>query len=203
MEADEDLQPLPLRDDEHKTYIGTSLEPNDRKSISTTLVDNVDLFAWTAVDMPGVSPDMITHCLSIFKEARSIFNLGTTTVVVLSNSSPKDQLTTNTQISSSINSAIKFLDGTTARTLSSFGNIAIFIPDTICKNGSSIEGNQGGCRESPASASNSDPLAGWPLFRFVSGVAVAGGTMSTGITSFPLRSTRSYRFSNSLSVDKG
>jgi len=33
------------------------------------LKKNVDLFAWTPADMPGVSPDIITHTMSIFKEA--------------------------------------------------------------------------------------------------------------------------------------
>jgi len=70
MEAGEDLQPLPLRDDDHKTYIGTSLKPDDRKMVNTTLFDNTDLFAWTTADIPGVSPDIITHRLSIYKEAR-------------------------------------------------------------------------------------------------------------------------------------
>ena len=37
-----------------------------------TLKRNVELFAWTPSDMPGVSPDIITHRLSIFKEARPI-----------------------------------------------------------------------------------------------------------------------------------
>jgi len=36
------------------------------------LKKNVDLFAWTPTDMPGVSLDIITHKLSIFKEARPI-----------------------------------------------------------------------------------------------------------------------------------
>jgi len=29
-----------------------------------------DLFAWTVADIPEVSPDIITHRLSIYKEAR-------------------------------------------------------------------------------------------------------------------------------------
>jgi len=32
----------------------------------------LDLFAWTAFDMSRVSPDIITHCLLVYKEARSI-----------------------------------------------------------------------------------------------------------------------------------
>jgi len=72
MEAGEHLHPFPLRDDRHVTHIGTSLKSDDRKAISTTLVKNADLFAWTAADMPGVDPRVITHRLSLYKEARPI-----------------------------------------------------------------------------------------------------------------------------------
>jgi len=72
MEAVEDLQPILLHDDDRKTYMGTSLKLDDRKVISTTLVRNVDLFAWTAADMPRLNPNIITHRLSIYKEAKPI-----------------------------------------------------------------------------------------------------------------------------------
>ena len=72
MEAGENLHPLPLRDDRHVTYIGTSLKPDDRKAISTTLMKNADLFAWTAADMPDVDLKVITHKLSLYKEVKPI-----------------------------------------------------------------------------------------------------------------------------------
>ncbi|XP_068483297.1 uncharacterized protein [Phaseolus vulgaris] len=72
MEAGEDLHPFPLRDDRHTTHIGTSLKPDDRIAIGTTLVKNSDLFAWTAADMPGVDPQVITHRLSLYREAKPI-----------------------------------------------------------------------------------------------------------------------------------
>ena len=72
MEAGEDLYLFPLRDDRHATHIGTSLKPDDRMAIDTTLVKNADLLAWTAADMPGVDPQVITHRLSLHKEARPI-----------------------------------------------------------------------------------------------------------------------------------
>jgi len=72
MKAGEDLQPLPLQDDEHKTYVGSSLNPYGWKLMSTTLVKNSDLFAWIVADMPGVSPNVITHRLFVYKEARPI-----------------------------------------------------------------------------------------------------------------------------------
>ena len=37
-----------------------------------TLKKNINLFAWTPSDMSGVSPGIITHRLSVFKEARPI-----------------------------------------------------------------------------------------------------------------------------------
>jgi len=72
MEAGEDLQPIFLRDKDRKGNMGTSLKPNDREAIGKTLTKNADLFAWTAADMPGVKSNVITHRLSIYKEARPI-----------------------------------------------------------------------------------------------------------------------------------
>jgi len=39
------------------------------KVMHVTLKKNVDLFAWTPSDMSGVSVNIITHRLSVFKEA--------------------------------------------------------------------------------------------------------------------------------------
>jgi len=52
--------------------MGTSLKQDDREANCKTLIKNVDLFAWTAADMPGVKSDVITHRLSVYKEAKSI-----------------------------------------------------------------------------------------------------------------------------------
>ena len=30
------------------------------------LIENVELFAWTALDMPGIDPEFLSHHLSIF-----------------------------------------------------------------------------------------------------------------------------------------
>jgi len=72
MEVGEDLQPVFLRDKDRKTNMRTSLKPNDREAIGKDLTKNADLFAWTAADMPGVKSDVITHRLSVYKEARPI-----------------------------------------------------------------------------------------------------------------------------------
>jgi len=72
MEVREDLQPIFLRNKDRKTHMGTSLKQDNREAIGKTLMKNVDLFAWTATDMPGLKPNVITHRLSVYEEARPI-----------------------------------------------------------------------------------------------------------------------------------
>jgi len=72
MEVGKDLQPIFLRDKDRKTHKGTSLKKDDREAIGKTLTKSADLFAWTAANMPGVKFDVITHLLSVYKEARPI-----------------------------------------------------------------------------------------------------------------------------------
>jgi len=38
--------------------------------VSQTVIKNANLFAWTASDMSGVSPYIITHCLLVYKKAQ-------------------------------------------------------------------------------------------------------------------------------------
>jgi len=61
-----------LIDEEHKTCVGTTITAVKAELIDQALKRNVDLFAWTTLDMPRVSPDIITHKLSVYKEARPI-----------------------------------------------------------------------------------------------------------------------------------
>ena len=70
LEAREELRRVPLLDEEHNTAVGTTFAATEAETMHATLKKNIDMFAWTPVDMPGVSPDVITHRLSIFKEAR-------------------------------------------------------------------------------------------------------------------------------------
>ncbi|XP_068484963.1 uncharacterized protein [Phaseolus vulgaris] len=72
LEAREELRRVPLLDEEHSTAVGTVLAAAEAEVMHAALKKNVDMFAWTPADMPGVSPDVITHRLSIFKEARPI-----------------------------------------------------------------------------------------------------------------------------------
>ncbi|XP_014515510.1 uncharacterized protein LOC106773324 [Vigna radiata var. radiata] len=57
---------------EQTTNIGADLTPVEESNLTTLLRSNGELFAWNASDMPGNHPSVITHKLSIFREARPI-----------------------------------------------------------------------------------------------------------------------------------
>jgi len=52
--------------------LGTTLQHEQRQILTPTLISNTDLFAWFAVDLPNVDPQVTTHKLSIYKEARYV-----------------------------------------------------------------------------------------------------------------------------------
>jgi len=52
--------------------VGTGLESEQRDIITPTLVGNTYLFAWSAADLPTVDPQVVSHKLSIYKEARYV-----------------------------------------------------------------------------------------------------------------------------------
>ncbi|XP_068503572.1 uncharacterized protein [Phaseolus vulgaris] len=70
LEAREEMRRVPLLDEERNTAVGTAMVAVEVMHV--VLKKNIDLFAWTPSEMPGVSLYIITHRLSVFKEARSI-----------------------------------------------------------------------------------------------------------------------------------
>jgi len=54
MEAGEDLQLLPLNDDDHKTYIGSSLNLDDHRLVNKIVMDNANIFAWTPLHIASL-----------------------------------------------------------------------------------------------------------------------------------------------------
>jgi len=72
LEAREEMRRVPLLNEEHNTAVGTTLAAAEAETMHAALKKNVDMFAWTPTDMSGVIPNVITHRLSIFKEARPI-----------------------------------------------------------------------------------------------------------------------------------
>ncbi|XP_052735490.1 uncharacterized protein LOC108328707 [Vigna angularis] len=68
-----DVKLLPLTKDPNKTTtIGGNLDLSDEHNLGRILRANADLFAWTAADMPGIHPGVMSHKLSIFREARPV-----------------------------------------------------------------------------------------------------------------------------------
>jgi len=72
LKAKDELCCVPLIDEERYTSIRTSMAAADFELIHRTLKRNVDLFAWTTTNVPGVNPEIITHRLSVYKEAHSV-----------------------------------------------------------------------------------------------------------------------------------
>ncbi|XP_074323680.1 uncharacterized protein LOC141660589 [Apium graveolens] len=52
-------------DPEKVTYIGASLDKPLKGRTTTFLQENNDVFSWTAADMPGIDPNLITHKLNV------------------------------------------------------------------------------------------------------------------------------------------
>jgi len=52
--------------------LGIGLQPEQRDILIHSLINNTDLFAWSAADLPGVDPHVAYHKLSIYKEARYV-----------------------------------------------------------------------------------------------------------------------------------
>ena len=47
------------------TKIGTTLSPEMRTKLIQFLKENIDVFAWSHVDMPGIAPEVIQHKLNV------------------------------------------------------------------------------------------------------------------------------------------
>ena len=71
LEPVEETSPLDLPNG-HSINLGTGLNSDERAIITPVLVGNMDLFAWSATDLPGVEPLVASQKLSIYKEVRYI-----------------------------------------------------------------------------------------------------------------------------------
>ena len=52
--------------------LGTGLQHEQCEILTPTLINNIDLFAYSAADLPGVDPQVAAHKLSIYKDARYV-----------------------------------------------------------------------------------------------------------------------------------
>ena len=71
LEPVEEISPLELPNG-HSINLSTGLNSDERSTITPILINNTDLFAWSAADLPGVDPQVASHKLSIYKEARYV-----------------------------------------------------------------------------------------------------------------------------------
>ncbi|KAL0352498.1 UNVERIFIED_CONTAM: Retrovirus-related Pol polyprotein from transposon gypsy [Sesamum calycinum] len=71
VEAVEELKVINLsEDDEKTTKIGTTMRPSTEEHLIQFLKKNKEVFAWTMTDLHGISPDVITHKLSVNPSAK-------------------------------------------------------------------------------------------------------------------------------------
>ena len=54
------------------TQVGTSLNPKTKEEIISFLKDNLDVFAWSHEDMPGIPANIIQHHLNVDPEKKPI-----------------------------------------------------------------------------------------------------------------------------------
>ncbi|RDX83570.1 Retrovirus-related Pol polyprotein from transposon 17.6, partial [Mucuna pruriens] len=54
------------------TKVGTTLSSDEEAQLVNFLRQNIDVFAWTPQDMPGIDPSYISHSLSIGKDVKPI-----------------------------------------------------------------------------------------------------------------------------------
>ena len=72
MEPVGEVRQFPLTRPDRFLQVGTSHQGEHAQQIEKVLLDNADLFAWTAADLPGVHPRIASHKLSVFKEAKPV-----------------------------------------------------------------------------------------------------------------------------------
>ncbi|XP_075633516.1 uncharacterized protein LOC142605975 [Castanea sativa] len=62
----EELEKVVIDDDEEKFFqMGVQLPPREKEELVAFLRKNVDVFAWSAYEAPGVDPNFICHHLKI------------------------------------------------------------------------------------------------------------------------------------------
>ena len=54
------------------TRIGADLEGKIKKDLIRFLRENIDVFAWSHEDMPGIDPSVITHHLNIYPSSKPV-----------------------------------------------------------------------------------------------------------------------------------
>ena len=72
VEPTEALEDISLDEDNPKksTRIGANLEGKIKKDLIHFLRENIDVFAWSHEDMPGIDSSVITHRLNVYPSSK-------------------------------------------------------------------------------------------------------------------------------------
>ena len=70
----EALEDISLDENNPKRYIrvGADLEKNIKKDLVCFLKKNIDVFAWSHENMPGIDPSVIFHCLNVSPSSKPV-----------------------------------------------------------------------------------------------------------------------------------
>ena len=73
-EPTEALEDIPLDEDDpgKSTRIGVDLEGKIKKDLIRFLRENIDVFAWSYEDIPGIDPSVITHRLNVYPSSKPV-----------------------------------------------------------------------------------------------------------------------------------
>ena len=73
-EPTEALEDISLDEDDlgKSTRIWADLEEKIKKDLICFLRENIDVFAWSHEDMPGIDPSVITHRLNVYPSSKSV-----------------------------------------------------------------------------------------------------------------------------------
>ena len=66
----EELEKVLIGQDEEKYFqVGSQLPSSEKAALVKFLEDNIDVFAWSTYDVPGIYPEFICHWLNVNPEA--------------------------------------------------------------------------------------------------------------------------------------
>ena len=73
-EPTEILEDVPLEEGnpEKFTRVGTNMEEKTKQDLIQFLRENIDVFAWSHEDMPGIDPGVITHRLNVYPSSKPV-----------------------------------------------------------------------------------------------------------------------------------
>ena len=73
-EPTEALEEIPLDEDDpgKSTIIGADWDGKIKKGLICFLRENIDVFAWSHEDMPGIDPSVITHHLNVYPSSKPV-----------------------------------------------------------------------------------------------------------------------------------